>query len=197
MSEKKLRVDVVAWSALLAGAVIGLLASFVLSLEALTLAGDPDATLSCSVNLVLNCATVANDSSAELLGFPNSFVGMMAFPVLITIAVVGLTGVKLPVWFLRAMWIGAIGGLIFAGWMFYESYFVIQALCPWCLLTDIAVLMVFYGTFRILARQEILCAYPQKLAQFSRNNYDLLVVLVLVVAAVAAVVAKYGDSLFV
>ena len=63
---------------MLVGAVGSLIASFVLSVEALELAKNPNAVLSCSINVVLNCATVAAHPSASLLGFPNSF-----FPYLI------------------------------------------------------------------------------------------------------------------
>lgn len=189
-------VETAAWVTVLVGAAIGLLASFVLSVEALTLAENPDATLNCSINIVLNCATVAEHASSQLFGFPNSFVGMMTLPVMITIAVAGLAGVTFPRWFMRAAWIGALGGVAFAGWMFYQSYFVIQALCPWCLLTDVAMILVAYGIFRYNARQKLLCIKPDLLESFSRNNYDLMVTISLLVITAALIIIKFGDGLF-
>lgn len=191
----KNKIDRVAFGTLLAGAIIGLIASFVLSVEALTLAKNPDAVLECSVSVVLNCATVAKDASAELLGFPNSFIGLVTLPVMVTIAVAGLAGVKFPKWFMRAAWWGAVAGLGFAGWMFYESFYVIQALCPWCLTTDLAMLLVAYGIFRHNAREKYFSIMRDKLAEFSRKNYDLAATILIVVVLIAAIIVKYGNSL--
>lgn len=188
-------VDRVAFGTLLAGAILGLIASFVLSVEALTLAKNPDAVLECNISVVLNCATVAKDASAELIGFPNSFIGMITLPVMITIAVAGLSGVKFPAWFMRYAWYGALAGIAFAGWMFYQSFFVIQALCPWCLTTDVAMLLVAYGLFRYNARGDNFNIESLKLGEFSRKNYDLAAVVLVVVIVAAAIIIKYGDSL--
>mgnify|MGYP000161294020 CR=1 FL=1 len=71
--------------ALLLGSGLGLLASFVLSIEALTLAKNSHAVLNCDLNAAISCSVVANHWSAALLGFPNSFIGMMTLPVMVKI----------------------------------------------------------------------------------------------------------------
>ena len=83
--DKKLRDNRWIFASMLVGAIFSLIASFVLSVESLQLAKNPDANLSCSVNIVLNCATVAKHPTAEMLGFPNSFLGMIAEPIVITV----------------------------------------------------------------------------------------------------------------
>jgi uncharacterized membrane protein len=181
---------------MLVGALLALLASFVLSIEALELAKNPDSDLACNINIVFNCATVAQDATSELLGFPNSFIGMMALPVIVTIAVALLGGASFPKWFLRAMWCGALAGIVFAGWMLYVSFFVIQALCPWCLLTDVGMLLIAFGAFRYMARTGRLAWKPEVLREFSVKGYDLMVLIAVMVVIVAGVVLKYGDSLF-
>lgn len=180
--------------AIVVGSALALLASFVLSNEAIELARNPNATFSCSVSLLLNCATVAKSSAADVFfGIPNSYIGMMALPVLLTIGVIGLTGTKFPRWFMRAMGIGGILGLIFAGWMFYQSYFVIQVLCPWCLLTDFSMIIAAFGIFRVLARGKYLGNVSK---EFSVKNYDLLVALGLIVLVIASILLKFGTGLF-
>ena len=77
---------------MLIGAILSLIAAFVLSVESYHLAKDPNAELSCSVNVVLNCATVAKHPTADMFGFPNSFFGMVAEPIVITVAIAGLAG---------------------------------------------------------------------------------------------------------
>ena len=129
-------------------AVVALVASFVLSVEALILAKNPEAALNCDLNAVISCATVANHWSASILGFPNSFVGLAALPVVITIAVSILAGVRYPRWFMVAAQIGVTCGIAFAVWMLFMSLNVIQVLCPWCFTVDIAMLAMFYGVTR-------------------------------------------------
>ena len=52
---------------MLIGAVLSLIASLVLSIEALHLAQNPNAVLSCSINSVINCATVSLHPSASIV----------------------------------------------------------------------------------------------------------------------------------
>lgn len=184
---------------MLVGAILSLLASFVLSVEAVVLAGDPGAALSCSVNIVLNCATVALHPSAELWGFPNSFLGLMAEPVVITVAIAGLSGIKFPRLFMFAAQIGYSLGLIFAWYLFSVSFFVIGALCPWCLLVTLTTTLVWFAITRYNIRENNLYLpkkTQKKLEGFIKKDYDKLVMWSVVVLAIAAIFAKYGSDLF-
>ena len=76
---------------------IGLLASFVLSVDAYMVVKNPTTVLACNINSVLNCLEVMKTPQAAVLfGIPNSFFGMMAFPVLITIGVMMAIGARFP-----------------------------------------------------------------------------------------------------
>ncbi|WP_240777607.1 vitamin K epoxide reductase family protein [Nonomuraea basaltis] len=50
------------------------------------LAADPGADLSCNINSVVSCGAVGSSWQAHLFGFPNAFLGLVAEPVVITIA---------------------------------------------------------------------------------------------------------------
>ena len=52
-------------------AIVGLIASFVLSVEKIHLLQNPDAVIWCSINLVLDCSTVMQTWKEIVLGFPN------------------------------------------------------------------------------------------------------------------------------
>lgn len=185
---------------MLIGSIASLIASFVLSIEALVLAGNPDAQLTCSINAVLNCASVALHPSAELLGFPNAFIGMIVEPVVITVAIAGLAGVKFPRLFMFFAQIGYTLGFIFAWVLFYISFVIIQALCPWCLLVTLTTTLVFFSMTRYNIREENLylpAALSEKLKSFIRQDYDKLLLAVVVVGAIAAILTKYGSSLWV
>ena len=179
---------------LLTGAGVGLLASFILSIETLVLAKTPNTVLGCDLNAVISCSSVAQHWSASLLGFPNAFIGLMALPVMVTIAVALLAGAKFPKWFMQAAQAGAVIGMIFAIWMFYMSYIEIGVLCPWCLTLDLGILMIMFGLTRYnVLQKNISCRYMQKIVG---GGYDALAVVSLVVAVIVAIITKFGSQLF-
>jgi uncharacterized membrane protein len=90
------RSDVIVFSVMLAGGLAALAAAFVLTLEKFHLYEDPDAILSCSFNIVLNCSTVMETWQSSVFGFPNMIIGLMAYSVVVTFALAGLVGVKFP-----------------------------------------------------------------------------------------------------
>lgn len=198
-SDKKLRDNRWIFTSMLIGSLLSLLASFVLSVEALQLAKNPNAALSCSVNVVLNCATVAKHPSAEMLGFPNSFIGMMAEPVVITVAIAGLAGIKFPRRFMQWAQVGYSLGLIYALVLLGISYFVIQALCPWCLLVTLTTILVWFSITRYNIREKNLPLPPdwqKKLTQFIKSDYDKAVMLGFIAFIIAAIIIKYGNGIF-
>lgn len=179
---------------LLAGSALGLLASFMLSIEALILAKNSHAVLSCDLNSVLSCSTVASHWSATILGFPNSFIGVMTLPVMVTIAVALLAGAKFPKWFMQAAQAGSVAGMVFAAWMFYMSYIEIGALCPWCLTLDVGMTLIFFGLTRYnILRKNISWRGAQK---FVSGGYDALIAVSVIVLVVVAIIAKFGGQLF-
>ncbi len=134
---------------MLIGSIIGLVASFVLAVDALVLAANPNAIFSCDINAKISCGTVGSSWQANLLGFPNAFIGLITEPVVITLAVAALGGVRFPRWFmLTAQGFYSIG-FAFAYWLFFQSYFVIGALCPWCLTITVTTTLVFFSITRV------------------------------------------------
>lgn len=186
------------WSMLI-GAIGSLIASFVLSVEAVVLAGDPAAPLACSVNVIVNCATVALHPTANFLGFPNSFLGLMAEPVVITVALAGLAGVKFPKLFMFFAQIGYGIGFVFAYYLFFISMLVIGALCPWCLLVTATTTFVFFAITRYNIRENNLYLpdnIQAKAKQFIDKDYDKLLLFSLIFLMAAWIVLKYGNALF-
>ena len=187
------------FTSMLVGAIFSLVSSFVLSVEAVELAKNPTAALSCSINLVINCATVALHPSAQLFGFPNSFLGLMAEPIVITVAIAGLAGVKFPRLFMFVAQIFYSLGFIFALWLFYTSYAVIGALCPWCLLVTATTTFVFFAMTRYNIREGNLYLSKKisiSTKHFIEKDYDKLLLFAIVFSLVAAILLKYGNSIF-
>ena len=179
---------------MLFSSLISLTASFVLSVDALELARNPGADLACNINSVISCGTVGATWQANLLGFPNAYLGLIAEPVVITIAVASLAKVKFPRGFMLAAQIVYTLGLVFAYWLFYQSMFHINALCPWCLLVTLSTTLVFTSLTHVNIRDGNLYL-PQSVSRVARSliahDLDLLLVTLWLVGVTAMVVIKY------
>ncbi|OYX39716.1 vitamin K epoxide reductase [Candidatus Saccharibacteria bacterium 32-50-10] len=197
--DKKMRDNRWIFTSMLVGAILSLIASFVLSVEAWQLAANPDAQLMCSINVVLNCATVGLHESSYLFGFPNAFLGLIAEPIVITVAIAGLAGVKFPRLFMFAAQIGYTLGFIFAYYLLFTSYFVIGALCPWCLLVTVTTTLVWFTITRYNIRENNLYLpkkLHKKLLGFIEKSYDKLILWSLIALIAIAILAKYGEGIF-
>lgn len=174
------------------------LASFVLSVEAIHIAEKPDIILSCDINSSISCGTVSRHETAQILGFPNSFIGMLAEPVFITLSVVMLAGATLSRWLLRAAFAGMTISLAFALWMFYTSSFVIGALCPWCLVVTFSSIIMWFAMLRFMVLNQ-LCLSKKATEMTSSlfvQSYDKMAMWLTIVAIIAIIIVKYGNSLF-
>jgi uncharacterized membrane protein len=184
---------------MLISSVLGLIASLVLSIDAIALAKDPLADLSCNINAVLSCGTVGASWQASLLGFPNAFLGLIAEPVVITIAVAALGGTRFPRWFMNAALAVYFIGFMFALWLFYQSYFVIGALCPWCLLITLTTTTVFASMMRVSILDNNLRLPPRlhaSLTSWLHAGADTLGVILFFAIIVAMIVVKYHAVIF-
>jgi uncharacterized membrane protein len=184
---------------MLCSAGLSLLASFVLSIDAVRLAANPAIDLSCNINAVISCGTVGTSWQAHLFGFPNAFLGLVAEPVVITIAVASLGGVRFPRWFMFAAQIVYTIGLIFAYWLFYQAMFHIGALCPWCLLVTVSTTFVFTSLTHVNIRDGNLylpARIQRTLTAAIDVDLDLIVVTVWLLVLALAIVLKYGSALF-
>lgn len=189
-----------AWifTTMLISSVLSLIASFVLSADAVRLAADPNADLACNLNAVLSCGTVGSSWQSHVFGFPNAFLGLMAEPVVITIAVASLGGVRFPRWFMFAAQVVYTLGLVFAYWLLYQSMFRIGALCPWCLLVTVSTTLVFSTLTHVNIRDGNLFL-PSRIQSALRTgvraNVDLMIVVIWMLALALLVLAKYGQVL--
>jgi uncharacterized membrane protein len=184
---------------MLVSSIIGLVASLVLSVDAITLAADPTADLSCNINAAISCGKVGLSWQASLLGFPNAFLGLIAEPVVITIAVAALGGVRFPRWFMNSAQVVYSIGLLFAYWLFYQAYFVIGALCPWCLLITITTTTVFASMLRVNILDNNLGLSTRvhaSLTGWLRAGADTLGVILILSILAVLIIVKYGSVIF-
>ena len=175
--------DTWTFATMLFSAALSLTASFVLSVDAVALAANPDVNLSCNINATISCGTVGQSWQASVFGFPNAFLGLIAEPVVITIALASLASVRFPRWFMFAA----------------QVVYTIGALCPWCLLVTLSTTLVFASLTRYNIRHDNLYLPPRAQAALlaaQRMALDALVVWLWLTFIVAAIVLRYGTSLF-
>ena len=173
---------------------VGLVASFVLSIEAWQLAMDSTTRFGCDVSSVLSCSTVAQTWQARILGFPNAFLGILFETAVLAVSVALFAGVRFPRWYMVCVNIMYTVALAFAYWLFLQSYFVIHVLCPWCLLITLTTTLVFGGITRINIRDGVIPA-PEGLRRIVAQGLDWALWGLIVFGVLAMVVAKYGLKL--
>ncbi|MEY4972956.1 MAG: hypothetical protein RL399_913 [Actinomycetota bacterium] len=184
--------------AMLVSSTLSLIASLVLSIDEIKLASNPGGKLSCDINAVVSCGKVAKSWQANLLGFPNSFLGLMLEPVIITVAIAGLGLVTFPRLFMRVAHIGYGLGLLFALWLLSQSLFVIHALCPWCLLVTISTVTVFSTITRIALLENIWSFSEerhQKIVDLLERGWGRVLYTLTYAVLILAIYFKYGQEI--
>ena len=187
---------------------VALLVSFVLAADTLFIARHPGTALNCDVNATLSCSAVAQSWQAEFikfgdLSFPNVFFGIAAESVFVTVAVIGMARVAVPRWFAICTWWGSLAALAYSYWLTSQSLFVIQALCPWCLLLMASTTFQFMAfshasvTVQSLPREDgALAGLRRGLDSYYRPGLDLLVDVLWVALIAAVILIKDGPALF-
>lgn len=113
---------------------IGFGGSMWLAIEKILKLQDPGRTTSCSINVFLDCGVAMGSWQGALLGFPNPFIGVAAFPVVITTGVVLLAGATLPRWYHLWLLGGTLVGQLLVFFLMWTSFYALFALCPACMI---------------------------------------------------------------
>lgn len=125
---------------------IGLFFSALIMHDKILLLLDPNFEPACTLNSVVSCTDVMSSDQASVFGFPNPFIGMIGFPVVMALAVVVATGVRLPRWIWMTTAVGLGLGVVFIHWLAYQAFYKIVALCPWCMVVWSVMLPLFVMT---------------------------------------------------
>lgn len=169
---------------LLFAGIIGLAASLIILNDTFKLAANPNYHPSCSLNPIISCGSVMKSSEAHLFGFNNPYIGVAAFPVLITVGAVLLAGATLKRWFWLALNLGALLGVAFVHYLFIASVYHINALCPYCVVVWAMTIATFWyitlynlrtGHITLRAKLKTIAGFMQK------HHLDLLILWFLII----------------
>lgn len=140
-----------AWVFTVCGAV-GFLASGQLVLERLALYQDPGYVTSCDISPFVSCGEVFRTWQAALFGFPNPLIGIVAFAVILTTAMVLFSGARPARWYWRGLQAGVGFGFAFVVWLWSQALFTIHILCLYCMAVWAAMIVL---TVLLTARNTI------------------------------------------
>lgn len=113
--------------------LIGLVASFDLTIERIEILKNIDYVPSCNFSILFSCKGVMMSAEAEAFGFPNPIIGVAGFAVMVVLGLAAWANVQFPRWF----WVGSLLGtslaVVFVHWLIYSTLANIGVLCPWCM----------------------------------------------------------------
>ena len=130
------------WLLVITG-VVGWLASGILVLEKLEVLKDPNHATVCDVNPWISCGQVMQTWQSSLFGFPNMFIGIVAFAITITAGMALLAGARFARWYWLGLQAGITLGFIFVVWLWSQALYSIRILCPFCMVVWAAMIPLF------------------------------------------------------
>lgn len=171
---------------LIIGGAIGIFASFMITQDKFELASNPHFQPVCDLNPIISCGSVMQSKQAHTFGFMNTYIGLIGFPVLVTVGMAMLAGARFKRWFWQGMQVGLTLGTIFAYWLLFESMYRIRALCPFCLSVDVVLTVLFWYVTLFNFYNGFLPVLTQlkRLGRFvKRHHADILITWFLLVIA--------------
>jgi uncharacterized membrane protein len=128
--------------------IIGLIDSLYLSLEKIT-----QNQALCLPGLG-DCWTVNNSKYSELFGIPVAFLGAATYLILLILLLSENRSAFLKNYSTMAVFGISLFGTIFSAYLTYVEFFVIYAICPFCIVSAIVMLAIFILTSVRLLRSE-------------------------------------------
>lgn len=177
----------------LTGAVAWI-ASGILVLERIALYKNPDYVTSCDFNPWVSCGTVMKSTQAALLGFPNPFLGVVGFGIVITIGMALLAGASFARWYWIGVQIGVSLAMVFIIWLWSQALYEINALCLYCMIVWAMMIPMFlYTTARNIAHGVIPASAPVRRAV---AEWTWVATTVLLVLTAASIVLRFPGAFF-
>ncbi|MBC9943998.1 vitamin K epoxide reductase family protein [Leucobacter sp. cx-328] len=125
---------------------IGLFAAFELITEYIKKIQEPGYIPNCNVSVLVTCGPNMDSWQGSIFGFSNTIIGVGAFMAPIIVGFAILAGARFANWFWILYRIGLALGLIFVGWLAYQSIYSLGTLCPWCMVVWAATIPLFWTT---------------------------------------------------
>lgn len=126
------------------GGGFGLIAMTWQATERIHMLKDRGTLLSCNLNPVVDCGSVLSNPLAALFGFPNAFLGIVFFAILMTSGLLLLAGGEFVKWFKHFVFGVSVALIGFSIWFFSVSLYVINKICLFCAVGWIVSIPIFW-----------------------------------------------------
>lgn len=181
------------YSVMVAGGITGMIAAFLQTTEKIALLKNKDAILVCDLNGVFSCTSVLNAWQSSVFGFPNSILCMTLFTIFASIALVGVSGGKLPRGLRLSIQALSLFTLGFALWFLTQSIYVINALCLLCIFCFGGLLLVNWGWLRLNAADLPIGERGRALLErHIEKGTDIFLWILLMLAVAFAMIARFS-----
>ncbi|HSX29222.1 MAG TPA: vitamin K epoxide reductase family protein [Candidatus Saccharimonadales bacterium] len=173
------------WILVICG-VIALACALIIMYDKVALLKNPNFRPNCDLNPVISCGSVMESKQANAFGFPNPFLGIVGFSVVVTTGMALFAGATFKRWYWLGLQAGTIFGVCFIHWLFFQSVYRIHALCPYCMVVWVMTITLFlYVTLYNIQTGTIkLKGKAQRVGYFLRRHHlDILVLWLLIIAA--------------
>lgn len=170
--------------------LIAMWATLTIVIERSILENDSSYTTSCDINPWLSCGQVMQSWQAMTFGFPNTYIGIVGFSVLITVAMSILAGADFKKWYWITMNIGQAAAFAFCIWLWYSAVYSIGTLCLYCM---VVWLMVTIQIAVITARN--VYEYTKGTSSSYASTLILPFIVLIVVIVAASVIAQFGTGI--
>jgi uncharacterized membrane protein len=177
---------------LVIGGTIGFLASFILTTEKIELLKNASYQPPCNISPIISCGSVMKTPQAEVFGFPNALIGIAGFAIVVTVGMALLAEAKFKRWFWLGLEAGTIFGVVFIHWLFFQSVYVIGALCPFCMIVWTVTIPIFLYT-TLYNLQENYISKPKSLAKFIDiiTRYHASILFLWYLAIITAILIRF------
>lgn len=176
LSKAKLtRYQTLGYALLVLGSV-GMGAALLLTIEKFALLENPDYIASCTVSPIVSCNNVVSSEQAEAInGIPNPLFGVFGFAAMLTAGMTLIAGAKkLHRYYWWALLAGAFLGSIFSGWLIFQAFYRIGALCLYCMSVWYISFATFWFVLDFVIKEKAL-KLPDNIADFVVKNRNLLI----------------------
>ncbi|HEY0010670.1 MAG TPA: vitamin K epoxide reductase family protein [Candidatus Paceibacterota bacterium] len=127
---------------------LGLADSWYLAQSALT-----DTALTCGIESLNGCNTVAQSEYSNLFGVPLALYGVAFYAIIFIAAAFLLTNTR--AWLVRLLFLATVVGFLASLYFLYLQVFLIKALCIYCLASFVFSVLLFLAAWRFKARETL------------------------------------------
>jgi uncharacterized membrane protein len=114
------------------GGALGLIAMTWQASERIHMLKNPGVSLNCNLNPIVDCGGVLGNKLAAVLGFPNAFLGMIFFAILMSSGLMLLSGSEFKKWYRHFVMGVATVLMLFSVWFFAVSLYILGKICIFC-----------------------------------------------------------------